>query len=122
MEWYRPRIDADWRKDSPRPALMASEQHEYLDQATIPICRALSARSRRGAARRNPGGTSRRLVTIRKRSQVLDFTGVTPRFRIVTYAWPAKQGPRPLTFPHVLAAVEAGLERLAVHVGKSREK
>jgi len=24
------------------------------------------------------------LVTIRKRSQVLDFTGVTPRFRIVT--------------------------------------
>jgi hypothetical protein len=26
------------------------------------------------------------LVTIRKRSQVLDFTGVTPRFRIVTYA------------------------------------
>ena len=29
------------------------------------------------------------LVTIRKRSQVLDFTGFTPRFRIVTYdpAW-----------------------------------
>ena len=24
------------------------------------------------------------LATIRKRSQVLDFTGVTPRFRIVT--------------------------------------
>ncbi len=41
-----------------------------------------------------PGGVSlltrprhqveRALVTIRKRSQVLDFTGVTPRFRIVT--------------------------------------
>ena len=28
----------------------------------------------------------RAIVTIRKRSQVLDFTGVTPRFRIVTYA------------------------------------
>ena len=27
------------------------------------------------------------LVTIRKRSQVLDFTGVTPRFRIVTHIY-----------------------------------
>jgi phage terminase small subunit len=46
----------------------------------------------------------------------------TQAARAAGYAWPAKQGLRLLTFPHVLAAVEAGLERLAVHVGKSREK
>ena len=46
----------------------------------------------------------------------------TQAARAAGYAWPAKQGPRLLTFPHVLAAVDAGLERLAVHVGKSRAK
>ena len=39
-----------------------------------------SARQRPVLGELRPG-----LVTIRKRSQVLDFTGVTPRFRIVTY-------------------------------------
>ena len=46
----------------------------------------------------------------------------TQAARAAGYAWPAKQGPRLLTFPHVVAAIDAGLERLAVHVGKSREK
>ena len=46
----------------------------------------------------------------------------TQAARAAGYAWPAKQGPRLLTFPHVLAAIDAGFERLAVHVGKSREK
>ena len=48
----------------------------------------------------------------------------TQAARAAGYAWPAKQGPRLLTFPHVLAAIDAGfeLERPAVHVGKSREK
>jgi hypothetical protein len=37
------------------------------------------------------------LVTIRKRSQVLDFTGVTPHFRIVTYATEPSSRSRPST-------------------------
>ena len=39
------------------------------------------------------------LVTIRKRSQVLDFTGVTPRFRIVTYGLCLQNLPDPGDFP-----------------------
>ncbi len=46
----------------------------------------------------------------------------TQAARAAGYAWPAKQGPRLMTFPHVLAAIEAGFEGPAVHVGKSREK
>jgi len=46
----------------------------------------------------------------------------TQAARAAGYAWPAKQGPRLLTIPHVLAAVEAGFYRPGVHVGNSREK
>ena len=40
------------------------------------------------------------LVTIRKRSQVLDFTGVTPRFRIVTCLKPQEPGKAVEHQPH----------------------
>ena len=63
-------------------------------------------------------------VTIRKRSQVLDFTGVTPRFRIVTTAASAPPGDRgaisfamkgmPGTWPRASSSVGPAPRRLGV--------